>query len=223
MLEKILSHVDDILREVTGRRVFYTLLLAFGLLMIYAMFENRQRIYEGVLREPIIGDYVLEEPGRQGKELLSRFVFANKNVAMVTIIDADPLNNRRIPIYRAFGDEQVRKFTDDAKVTGEGPLFNNDSTNNSQMLAIMNGEMICGDVKEGMFSKLFRGADQVINYTCRVPLPPAFRKTTGWISIHMYEKPTDVESFKFNALTLSLTYYNMEVASKEKDSNVTGR
>lgn len=217
MFEKLLSHVDDILHAVTLKRVLLTLLLSFGLLMVYAMYENRQRIYSGILNDPVIGDYKLEHPTNRGKQALDDFVRRDKNIMLLTLIDADPLNNLRIPVYRSYGSEEVKRLIEssgDSRAAGSGPLFNTDPKNNEQILALMNGEMTCSPVNEGMFARMFDGVDRLVKYSCRVPLPPAFKKATGWFSIHLREMPEDMAKFKYEALNMSSLYYNMEIEPK---------
>jgi hypothetical protein len=141
------------------------------------------------------------------------------DIVIVGLIESDPVRNMRIPIYRFIKDDDVQRIVDEAKergATGIQPLFTENLSNNKQMLAIMSGEFNCGPVtEEGVLITFPKLKDKIVA-TCRVPLPPAFGQATGWIAIHLRKWPptAGLDQLKFDALNMSLAYFNLEIAKR---------
>jgi hypothetical protein len=215
-MEKLLEKLDSLLQHVTGKRVFLVLMLGLGLLFLYTAFEQRHVLYSKADLMSTNGDYVITAPSPVGQKLLKDLIAKYPNIAMITIIDADPVTNRRVPVARVFGNKEIQRLFEDVLAknpkAGEGPLITADANNNAQVYAIMNGEFQCAPNKNTILSNNFPGSDKLVTYSCRVPLPPAFGKATGWFTLQLSTWPEErIESLKVDALSMSLQYYSTEI------------
>lgn len=215
-MEKVLEKLDSLLQHVTGKRVFLVLVLFLGLLMMYTAFENRQVLYKESGLGNFEGDYELQKPSIESEKIIKDFMSKYPNIAMISLIDADPINNRRKPVARYFNSPEIesifaevlRKNPD----AGDGPLVTASPESNSQVYAIMNGEFQCAPNQNTILTNQFPGSDKLVAYSCRIPLPPAFNKATGWFTIQLKSWPdAKIEEMKVDALNMSLQYYNHEI------------
>ena len=210
-----------LLKVLTWKRVAMASAFAGAGLLFLTLYENRQKVYERLEPQFYAEDYALQPPGKLGEEVLRNFIAAHPEVALITLIDADPVRNIRTPVHRIFNNtqlEQVIKGAEQSGRSGAGPLFSADAENNKQMIAVMNGEFYCAPVSEGAFANLFPEVSKIVKYSCRIPLPPAFGKATGWFSMHLtdWPPPRGLDNLKFDSLNMSLTYYNAEIAQRGK-------
>ncbi len=211
MMDKLLK----ILQHLTWKKYIIASLAAFTGIVAYTFYENRQGVYESQF--PVMrGDYELNEPGKEGRQLLNDFMRRHPEIGLLTIIDADPISNRRLPIYRLYNSEAMRSIIEENYEQGRdgsGPLFSSDNVGNEQILAVLSGELKCEEVTQGMFTKLVPGAQQAAVYSCRIPIPPSYQYVTGWISIHFKTWPpgSSLDVLKQDALRLGLEYYRAEI------------
>ena len=212
MFQLILASLDRLMKIANGPRVLWTLLLLAGVITITVFYENRQRIYQVVLNDPIIGDYKLEPPKKDGRELISQYLASETAVMALGLIDSDPLNNQRHPVEFFSNNTDIRNQLNSKNSTLPAPLFTSRQENNIMIMNLINGEMVCGELAPDEWPESLRARPQVV---CRVPLPPAFKKNTGWFVMYLSEAPRDRDRFKFSALSLSLSYYNIEIMKKE--------
>lgn len=215
------TKVIDFMTKMTwGRLALYVVTAAFAISM-YTLWENRQQLFTTSSRSlnGTIDDFILETPGKVGEGMIRDFLKAHPSVLMISMIDANPIANERKVVYRDFNSARL-KSTVETQVAinptaGDGPLFNADETNNKQILAILNGEFTCSPVRpQGPFGRAYPDLNALNLYQCRVPLPPAFGKATGWFSLIMEAAPPSVEVYdqlKIESLLLSLNYYNLEI------------
>jgi len=215
-MEKFLALLDNLLQHATFKRVGAVSLLLFVFIAALAVYENRNRVYGSVISRTE-GDYVLEPPTDAGKAIVHNFAAKYPNIKMITLIDADPIGNRRIVVHRDFHDitleRIVRARTDIDPHIGDGVLFSANEQNNKEVLAVMAGEFLCTpNGPSTAISRAYPGSELLVTYGCRVPLPPAFNKATGWFTIHVDKWPLDnIEQLKVDALSMSLNYYNTEI------------
>lgn len=209
-LEKIMQWLTTL----TWPKLALALVAVTSGITMYTLYENRQKVFEfqtGARGQA--DDFELMAPTKDGKAIFEAFLKLHPEVAYIALVDANPLSNRRITVARFYNDKEIQGIienaTRDTPSLGDGPLLTADPILNKQVLAILAGEFYCDPAKDGVIAKVFPEAAKRLSYTCRVPLPPAFNKATGWLAIHLNKWPSDdLEKFKIDALTLSLSYYN---------------
>lgn len=206
----------SVVSKTTFKQLIVLIIAALCAILLYTAYENRQDAYNKLSISRITSDFPITGPSFAAEKMVNVFMKKHKDIALMAIIDANPVENKRVPVYRAYNNLYVKSVIEDAlKVdpsTGIGPLFTASQENNRQILAIMSGEMLCVPSKEGIVGKVFPVIVSSLVYSCRVPLPPAFNKATGWISLHFDKWPIEnFEQLKYDALSLSANFYELEI------------
>lgn len=216
-MESFLKVIDNLLQHATFIRVMLVSVLLVVSVAALTLYENRQKVYDDFSMSKMNGDFILKEPTPRGYQILSDLASKYPEIALISLIDADPVANTRRVVARVFIDKHmelvIKAKTTTNPTVGDGPLFGSDALSNKQVLAIMNGEFSCDPVAGGILATVFAEAAADVKMSCRVPLPPAFNKATGWFTIHTKELPKEkLERLKFDALSTSLMYYNSDIA-----------
>lgn len=210
----------DFARTLTWKRLGLYAVAAFLALSMYTVWENRQNLFTRVSTSlnSTVDDFILEQPTKVGVGIVNDFLKQHPNVQMLTIVDANPIDNTRIIVHRAFNDGRVRTYVEERAAeiprVGDGPLFTADADNNKIVLSILNGEFSCSLVTEySIFARAFPDLMTSRTFQCRVPLPPSFGKATGWFSLLLAQPLTaeEYDHIKIDSLLMSLNYYNLEV------------
>ena len=224
-MDNVLSFKDKLFEFFTKLNWYRLGISAVAALLIifnYTLYENRQVIFN--LAKPLVtvsantitADYRLEYPSVVGKNILNKLTLLHPEISMVSVIDADQISNSRTVVYRTFNDPVIEKIikstAEKIPDVGNGALFTSgDEASNIQVLAMLNGEFLCTPAS-GILVKAFPELGPHIEYQCMVPLPPAYNKATGWLTLHLKEWPvTDFNRLKNNSLIAALEYYNKEV------------
>jgi hypothetical protein len=211
--------VFDWFTTLTWPKYVLSTIAAATVITMVTLYENRQQVFEH--RTPgVTEDFELKQPSKDGVAIFENFLKAHPYVAYISLIDANPITNRRTVVARFYNDEQIKVMIEselaDNPTAGDGSLFMNDPILNKQVLSILAGEFHCDPAKVGVIAKAFPEVAKRLKYSCRLPLPPAFGKATGWITLHLDKWPLDnLDSFKVDALTLSLLYYETDITKKK--------
>lgn len=222
----------DIVKHLTWLRlILYVVAVVFAI-SAYTVWENRQNLFNraSISLNSTVDDFILEPPTKVGQGIIADFMKQHPDVVMLSIFDANPIDNTRTVIYRTFNDPKLRVYIDARVVetphVGDGPLFTADTENNKHVLAILNGEFGCSDIRTtSMFARAYPEAAERAPYQCRIPLPPSFGKATGWFAIQLAHAPNGdaYEQLKIEALLMSLNYYNLEVLKQAQAARDRGR
>lgn len=214
----IKESVADFILHITWGKLIRTVIAGLVIISLIAIYENRQVFFNKInfSLNNTVDDFELKPPRLEGQKIIASFMNKNKEVVMLSVLDANPVTNRRNVVYRDFNDSKIKTLVDryvlENPTVGDGALFTTDPINNKQILAILNGEFFCAENKNSIITQAFPGAAKQVVYSCRVPLPPSFGKATGWITLHLNKWPLeDYDQFKSDALLMSLNYYNREV------------
>lgn len=214
----IKNSLADFILNVTWSRLIKTVIAGLVVISLVVVYENRQVFFNKINAglNNTVDDFELKPPRLEGQKIIAGFMNGNKEVVMLSVLDANPVTNRRNVVYRDFNDPKIKNVVDryvlENPTIGDGALFTTDPINNKQILAILNGEFFCAENKNSIISQAFPEAAKQIVYSCRVPLPPSFGKATGWITLHLNKWPLDdYDRFKSDSLLMSLNYYNREV------------
>ena len=217
--EDLKSKAFDFFSRLTWKRLIISIIAGAFAISMFTLYENRQTLFDQAKTglNSTVDDLELKAPGKVGQALIQEFMKKHPEVLMLSLLDANPLSNQRIVVYRAFNSAQleaeVLSQTLKVPTAGDGPLFTNDPENNKQVLAILNGEFYCSP-PTGILLTAFPEQGKLVKQQCRVPLPPSFGKATGWMTLHMRDWPmASYDLMKNDSLVLSLEYYRREVGA----------
>jgi hypothetical protein len=141
-----------------------------------------------------------------GEDAAAAFMYKwRTSAAYMTVLRFDYAKNSRVPIYRFFNDEEMRKIVLGRLNGGDGalPIFiTNDNSNNNQMITIIQGEMTCGPFVDGGLSRVWPDLAKTFTVSCRVPIPPGYGGAIGYIVVHF--KQPELRAYEFEAMKIDL-------------------
>jgi hypothetical protein len=141
-----------------------------------------------------------------GEDSVANFMYKWRSSAVyLTVLRFEHAKNTRVPIYRFFNDDAVKKIITDRLNGGDGalPMFiANDNSNNNQMISVIQGEMTCGPFEGGGLARVWPDLVKTFTISCRVPIPPGFGGAIGYIVVHF--KQPELRSYEFEAMKIDL-------------------
>lgn len=210
MSEELKAKVWLWFTKLTVKRLGISILALSSALFLYTFYENRQQFVEAVTKRVLPGDFSVKAPTAEQIEIVRKFLVIHPEVKFITLIDADPVTNRRVVIHRFSTDDTLvayfAKIDKERPGIGDGPLFTDNQESNEQVLAISNGEFRCGPSKGGIVERLYPDVAKDVKISCRVPVPPAFRRAGGWFSLHLTTE-SEPPQLKTAGLTMSFLYF----------------
>lgn len=208
-MEKFLSSLVTILEKATFKRV-----LAVGLLVAFCLIG-----YIGYNQAPALGAFLFTTPVSGNKpfihippeseQLIEIFMKKHKEVVYLTVLTFQFEKNTRLPIYRSFNSDELKKIVFERLNGGDGalPMFiKNDPSNNTQIIALITGETHCDPFTGGGLARVWPDLASKLTLSCRVPIPPVFgNNIPGYMVAHVTKKLSDyeVEVLKLDLILLS--------------------
>lgn len=197
----------------------YAVTAAFSI-STFTIWENRQNLFTKIEMSfnNAVDDYKLHYPSKDGVGIISEFMRNNPEVLMLSIVDANPIDNDRIVVYRHYNDKRFAQYAGQARpvevyMAGNPPLFTSDVENNKLILAMLRGEFYCiPSTQDQLLQRRYPSVALASPFQCRVPIPPSFGKATGWFELQLSD-PLDQsqDRLKVESLVMSLRYFETEV------------
>jgi hypothetical protein len=211
-MEKFFASIVPILEKATFKRV-----LAVGLLIMFGLIG-----YIGYTQAPALGKFLFSSESSTGnkpfvhippesEQTIGIFMRKHTEVVYLTVLTFQFEKNTRLPIYRAFNSDELKKIIYERLNGGDGalPMFiKNDSSNNAQVIALITGETHCDPFTGGGLARVWPDLATKLTMSCRVPIPPVFgNNIPGYMVVHVTKKLTDyeVEVLKLDLILLSKT------------------
>jgi hypothetical protein len=123
----------------------------------------------------------------------------------MTILQFEFQKNTRTPFYRNFNDKVTEDIVMGRLKGGSGalPIFiENDGSNNNQMIKIIQGEYFCEPFNAGGLARVWPDLNTVFTVSCRVPIPPGFGSSRGYIVLHF--KEPKLRDYEMDAVKVDL-------------------
>lgn len=203
-MDKFFTLLISLLEKITLTRV-----LQVGLLIIFLLIG-----YIGYSYTPLMAESFSEKSHTKSLKILTKddeievlsFMKKYKNyVVFLNILKFDFPRNTRISVYRAFNNDEIKQIVDSKLNEGNinFPIFfENDKTNNDQVINLIKGEMICSPFKDGGISRIWPDLNTKLLISCLMPIPPAFGVgVSGYIVVHL---SSDMRPFEYEAMKLDL-------------------
>jgi hypothetical protein len=197
-MAKIFEMLSGILAKVSMRYLVMAMLFVAVPSMIYVTAMSG-----GISKDKFVGRLSVQGDGLYNmdeKSLASVRGFMAKyhsNAVYLTVLRFDFQKNSRVPFHREFNDDDVKKVVMDRLAGGDGalPLFiQDDTSNNNQMIHIIQGDNDCSDWTAGGLARVWPDLKTTFTFSCRVPIPPTFGGTRGYIVVHFKgPRPRDYE------------------------------
>lgn len=193
---KHLGHVSNIISWLSIKRVLLLSLAAFSLLVLYTGYEQRARVAALFVTEsqvlPIQTTFTVSSEMQDRIRLL---VTKHPLIKSINVLTADIHLNRRTIVYR-FSEDPAANEAFDKLIAERGPtqpIFTADEGNNSQMVAVINGEFVCQAYKDTINAKLAPTLAASTPVLCRISLPPYYGDFSGYVAVSLVKAPTPEE------------------------------
>jgi hypothetical protein len=179
-LTKILAYVDS------PFKLFAIVLMAVFAFTGYIIYDHRELIvgtYKESQKLPSINKDRVDE--------VAVHLFKTTDATVVTIFKVNPLLATRIQ-YRAY-TTNGRDKTNDGLDVG---LFTSNQANNQDVVALMAGNIPCGEYKTAQSEIGLWYLEKGMRYGCRISVPPDPSKFVGQITVGWEKQPADLEQTK---------------------------
>jgi hypothetical protein len=214
LLEK-LAVLSQFIKTLTWRKLMQFAVFLAIIAISWAGFENRESIYGYLSQDKISISKTkittLSEPTR--KEI-DRYVYGSSLVVGIQIHVVDFQKNSKFIVYTGTDVQELRLawqqfFEDSLSVL---PLFNTDAINNSNIIDLINGDIICAPYSETTTSKLIPSSTKYIHTVCMSSIPPFYGKFAGIINVHLKQEPSSIELDQIKTMSkiLSTTIYDRD-------------
>ena len=179
-LSKVLTYVDS------PFKLFAVILMASIAFAGYIIYDNQELIvgtYKESQRLPNIAEDRVDD--------VAVHLFKTTDATVVTIFKVNPLFGTRIQ-YRAY-TKNGRDKTNDGLDVG---LFTSNQANNHDVIALMAGNIPCGEYKAAQSEIGLWYIEKGMRYGCRISVPPDPSRFVGQITVGWEKSPIDLEQTK---------------------------
>lgn len=148
---------------------------------------------------------------------IKAFVMQTPDVAAIEIVNVDFRNNERETIFFTSNNKNlIKEFNQIENSKAKNyPLFSDSTTLNDKIIRIINTNFLCEDVTGDDSSDVFTLVEVLpkITHICSISIPPFLGHFVGYMSIHLYEKPskTEKEALRLMSVTLASSIYERDV------------
>lgn len=179
-LSKILNYVNS------PFKLFAVILMGvvgFSGLMIYKNFDVILSSYKEHQKLPDLAESRLDEAVSH--------LFKYTHAEVVAIFKVNPILGTRV-LYKAY----TKDGRDKTKEGIDVGLFTSNINNNKDVVALMAGEVPCGEYLAAQSEVGIWYIEKGMRYGCRISIPPDNSRFIGQITVGWREKPQDIDQTK---------------------------
>lgn len=180
VLDRVLSYVDS------PFKLFAIILMAVFTFVGYFIWQNQSFLigaYNEQKKLPSIAEDRVED--------VAAHLFKNTDATVVAIFKVNPIFGTRV-LYRAYTKQGREKALEGLDIG----LFTTNTANNKDVVALMAGEIPCGQYKTAQSEIGLWYIEKGVAYGCRVSVPPEQGKFVGQITVGWREEPPDVDAYR---------------------------
>ncbi len=204
-MDKLLAVIDSLLQHVSGKQVFWVVILLTLLIGLYAVFENRQTFYDSINPSRIeFRDMDHIQLSEDSKRSVRSVTNKSNTIIAIQVVEVNFRRNSRRNAYTYSRDSTfTQKFLDfEERKLADFPLFSDVEQNNKRMIRLINGEFICVPIETTVVSALkISGAQQL----CSRAIPPIYGKFAGYVTAYVTKTLTSTEEDQLRILLAGLS------------------
>jgi hypothetical protein len=215
--DKIISFLEEMIDALTFRRVALLTLLATVAIVILALFENRTAVFAAVYKQTEEQTAISWTLSNESKNQMIALAQPKGLVGIMILTDVDLKKNRRSPKFLYVADPtDSTKIRATADRTLPQALFDYDSKNTEQMVAMLNNEFKCVPTTDTNYVRFFPELVGKYPVACRIAVPPFFGEFAGYITAVLTRKPTDSEydALKIEMNRIAIETYLRDISKK---------
>jgi len=179
-LSKILGYVDSPFKLVA---IIIMAIVGFGGLMIYKNHDLIVGTYREQQKLPDLAENRLDDAVTH--------LFRNTQAEVVAVFKVNPILGTRV-LYRAY----TREGRDRTKEGIDVGLFSSNAANNRDVVALMAGEVPCGEYLTAQSEIGLWYIEKGMKYGCRISIPPDNTRFIGQITVGWKEQPSDLDKMR---------------------------
>lgn len=214
--EAIFAFVENLIDLLTLRRVSLLSLLSSICIVLFVMFENRAAIFATLYKSAERTALIEWSLSNESKAEISNLTSIHP-VGIVMLSDVDLKKNRRtVKAFYARDAEIDKQLQSEISKVSSIALFDFDAKNTEQMVAMLNNEFLCVPTIDVVYNKIFANLSDRFPITCAVAVPPFFGEFVGYITIILFDTPSqlEVDALKIEANKLAVDIYFRDVSKK---------
>lgn len=192
-LSKVLAYVDS------PFKLFALILMAVLAFAGYFIYDHKELIV-GTYRE----SQKLPQIAEGRVDDVATHLFKHTNAQIIGIFKVNPITNSRI-LFRAYTKEGRDKSIEGLDVG----LFSANANNNRDVVAMMAGEIPCGEYKTAQSEIGLWYIEKGMTYGCRISVPPEQERFIGQITVGWAEQPANLDHAR-SMLTIASTMLGKE-------------
>ena len=180
LIDKVLGYVDS------PFKLFAIILMAVFTFVGYFLWQNQEFMigaYKEQKKLPTIAEDRVED--------VAAHLFKHTGAAVVAIFKVNPIFGTRV-LHRAY-TKDGRDKTHEGLDVG---LFTTNAANNRDVVALMAGEVPCGQYKTAQSEIGLWYIEKGVVFGCRISVPPEQGKFVGQITVGWKEEPPDIEQYR---------------------------
>ena len=217
--EQLLLSIEDLIKTLSFKRVFLISLLVAISLLLFLVFNNRNILFNKAITSTAKNEIYYEwDFSKQSKDLLTTLNFFEP-VIFTGVINVDLKKNRRNVKWFFSNDSEIMDIVNIITVkTLPQPVFDYDTKNTQQMIAVLNNEFNCVRTKDSTLSQWGSAINNKIPIICRMAIPPYVGKFVGYlvIGIGRTMSKNELDSLKMEASRIAIEIYIRDVAKQAK-------
>lgn len=193
-LGKILTYVDSPFKLIA---IIIMFVVGFVGFLIYKNHDILVGAYREQQRLPEIAENRIDD--------VVTHLFKYTNSEVIAIFKVNPILGTRV-LYRSW----TREGRDKTKEGIDVGLFSTNPANNRDVIALMGGEIPCGEYLTAQSEVGLWYIEKGMRYGCRISIPPEPGRFIGQITVGWKEKPADLDHVR------SMMIIGANMLSKEK-------
>ena len=205
-VNQIIKDIRSITRALSLTRILKVCFLMFLSLIIVIVFERRSEILSKLL-EPIIVENTQPIPTSLMLtnfhiNSLEKILQSFPGVNGVVVVSVNLRENTKNIIFKSI-DKKLISFLD--SIPESLPLFTNNGELNNRTVYLLSGEIHCMNSSKNNLGALVANLEQVMPFSCALPIPPFYGDFSGWIFVGFDGVPEDKEFFKFKTVVTKIS------------------
>lgn len=220
-LKNILPKIGNFLSWLSPRKLLTMTLFFIVLIISITVFEQRNLILsamagEGELMSPPTTAKIKVPDSMQ--TALQEYVTNNKKVVSFSVVSSNIRVNQSETVYFFSDNDLLTQLESDSRKNSGSifPIFTSSETENTQMVAAINGEFACYKYEDTFRFRAVPDASNISPFICAISLPPYYGEFSGYLLFGLKSAPsqTEIDEFRLVGTRFSTEIYTKNFRRK---------
>lgn len=219
-LKSILPNLGKFLSWLTPRKLLMVTFFFVAVIVSVTMFEQRSLILSAISSGdgmPLPAPAKIKVPDSLQATIVD-YVSNNKKIVFFAVVSSNIRINQSETVYFFSDDELMKQLEADARRNSGSvfPIFTSSQTENSQMVAAINGEFACYKYEETFKNRSVPDGADIAPFVCTISLPPYYGEFSGFLLFGLKSAPlaTEIDEFRLAGTRFSTEIYTKNFRRK---------